>query len=278
MRRRHFVQLTMGTMAGLWASGCGGDSSSTFNGGPGAGPTGFTNLSGRVQTSEDYLFESDGGSRIFQLDPYRGRILVQDAQGRAEMELAGAVNPYSLGVAGDERIYVLDRGRGDIAVFSSRGVLERRIAAGLLEGAFQMAVGLQELYLLSAVARAVLVFDFNGQLLRRLQLADRVFFRDIALGPTGELHLLQASPPVVQVLSPQGAVVRSYGPGPGISGRSLSVDAQGRCLIADALGGAIHLFDAAGNFIQSITQAGLQPLQALASNDGSLFVLVQEVT
>jgi len=157
-------------------------------------------------------------------------------------------------------------------------VLERRIATGLLEGAFQMAVGRQELYLLSAVAGAVLVFDLNGQFLRRIQLADRVFFRDIALGPTGELHLLQATPPLVQVLTPQGTALRTYGPGPAVSGRSLSIDAQGRSLIVDAIGGSIHLFDAGGNFIQSITQTGLQPLQALANQDGSLFVLVQETT
>jgi len=276
MRRRHFVQLTLGTMAGLWASGCGGDSSATFS----SGPTGSSgnNLSARVQTSEDFLFESDGRSRVFQLDPYRGRILVQDTQGAPQLELTGATNPYSLGVAGDTKIYVLDRGQADIAVFSSRGVLERRIAAGLLEGAFQMAVGQQELYLLSAVAGAVLVFDLNGQLLRRIPLADRVFFRDIALGPTGDLHLLQATPPLVQVLNSQGAPLRSYGPGPATSGRSLSVDAQGRSLIVDAIGGSIHLFDAGGNFIQSISQTGLQPLQALANQDGSLFVLVQETT
>ncbi len=274
MRRRQFVQLSLATLAALWGSGCGGTSETTsFSNGP--FPGGSTGTSPRFQSSEDFLFETDGSNRIFQMDPYGGRIVARDASGQELFQASGTTNPFSLGVAGDSRIYVLDRGQGDIAVFDLRGRLERRIGSGQLGGAFQMAVGAQELYLLSATDGVVLVLDLSGILLRRMPLPERIFFRDIALGPSGELHLLQASPPIVQVLTPQGLTVRSYGPGPGISGRSLSVDAQGRSFIVDAIAGTINLFDSAGNFSESLSQPGLQPLQALANANG-LFVLVQE--
>lgn len=277
MRRRHFVQLSLGTVAALLANGCGGSSDTAspfssvpFFGGPAGGDP-------RFKLSEDVLFETDASGRIYQLDPYKGRIVALDASGQEIFQAYGATNPFSLGLAGDSRLYVLDRGHGDIAVFSLQGTLERRIGAGQTGGAFQMAVGTQELYLISAVEGAILVLDLNGNPLRRLALPDRIFYRDLALGPNGELHLLQASPPVVQVLTPQGTAVRSYGPGPGISGRSLHVDAQGRSFVVDAIAGNIHVFDAAGMFSQTLSQAGLQPLQALATANG-LFVLVQETT
>lgn len=277
MRRRQFVQLSLGTVAALWASGCGGSSDPTasFNSGP--FPAGSGGAAPRFQFSEDVLFETDGSGRIYQLDPYKGRIVARDASGQELFQADGTTNPFSLGLAGDSRVYVLDRGQGDIAVYSLQGTLERRIGAGQLGGAFQMAVGSQELYLLSATDGAVIVLDLNGTPVRRLTLSDRVFYRDIAVGPSGELHLLQASPPVVQVITPQGTATRSYGPGPGISGRSLSVDAQGRSFIVDAIAGTIQQFDAAGMFIESISRPGFQPLQAL-SNDNGLFVLVQETT
>lgn len=277
MQRRQFVQLSLGTLAGLWAAGCGGDSSSALGGGSAGNPTNGGAVAARLQTSEDVLFESDLRNRLFQMNPYSGLIVAQDDSGKELFRSTATTHPYSLGVAEDQLIYVLDRGQGDVAVLDNQGVLQRRIGQANFNSAFQMAVGARELYLLSAVEQALLVLDLNGQLLRRLPLPDRTFFRDVAVGPGGEIHLLQGTPPVVLVWSPQGNLLRTYGPGPAIHGRSLGLDDQGRAFITDPVGEQIHLFDAAGNYVQAFSQLGGQPLQALVREDGTLFVLIQEV-
>ncbi len=129
-----------------------------------------------------------------------------------------------------------------------------------------------------ADAKTVLVMDSSGKVQKRVQQGSVRFqeVSDLAVGPDGELFVLDAGNGRVSVLDADGAYLRDLPINESYSGRSrgLFVDSANHVWIANTPNGQVAAFDQNGTLLQSFPLAPgqeTQPVDVAVTSDGIIY-------
>ncbi len=135
-----------------------------------------------------------------------------------------------------------------------------------------------------ADAKTVLVMDVSGKVQERQQMlllqqgAERFQeISDLAVGPSGEVYVLDAGNGRVAVLDPAGDYLRDIPIDEAYSGRArgLFVDSQNQVWIANTSNGQVASFDQSGTLLRSFPLAPgqeTQPVDVAVTSDGTIYV------
>lgn len=129
-----------------------------------------------------------------------------------------------------------------------------------------------------ADARTVLVMDSSGKIQKRIQQGSVRFqeVSDLAVGPDGELFVLDAGNGRISVLDADGEYLRDLPVNESYSGRSrgLFVDSANHVWIANTPNGQVASFDQNGTLLQSFPLAPgqeTQPVDVAVTSDGIIY-------
>lgn len=129
-----------------------------------------------------------------------------------------------------------------------------------------------------ADAKTVLVMDASGKVQKRIQQGSVRFqeVSDLAVGPGGELFVLDAGNGRIAVLDADGEYLRDLPVNESYSGRSrgLFVDDQNQVWIANTPNGQVASFDQSGTLLQSFPLAPgqeTQPVDVAVTSDGIIY-------
>lgn len=152
-------------------------------------------------------------------------------------------------------------------------VAEIRLGAGPSSSPAGMAVGADgTLYVIDAMQDQIRLFDASGHPVAtwgetgeepgqfRFH-GEGGFWGDLAFGPDGNLYVLDPFNSRVQVLGPDGTVVREWGEpgtdeGQFVEPIGLDVALDGRVYVADTDNARVQIFDASGQFLEAWNAAG----------------------
>lgn len=184
----------------------------------------------------------------------------------------GLPSPVGVAALRDGRILVSDSKLRSVEAFSQDGRWLGSFAkAGLLERPAGIAVNDErnEIYIADVAGHAVLVFDPQGNLLRRFGrhgagLGEFNFPTHIAIGPEGQLAVTDSMNFRIQLFSPEGKPIQaigSHGDAPGQFSRpkGIAADSRGWFMVVEGLYDVIQFFDWNGAFLITIGASGSHP-------------------
>lgn len=206
---------------------------------------------------------------------YKGKIYVADtgAPGLAVFDLArksfalitGGANgrmrrPINVTIDADGSKYVTDTGRDQVLVFDAD---DRFVAAFGTQGQFKpvdTAVIGNRLYVVDIQHHAVQVLDKrSGAKLSEFgkpgsEPGELFHPTNIAVGPDGDLYIVETSNFRVQRFTPEGKPVRSYGQAGNSVGnfarpKGIAIDRSGRMYVSDAAFENVQMFDPNGRLL-----------------------------
>ncbi len=270
--RRAFLKFTSGAIVAVGTAalaGCGDSENYVFTGTVDGGGS----PSQEPLLFDQQLLEFGADGTAYRLDQRNFTVARLSSSGEAVWTVGdvgadgGIFNfPVALATDADGLIYVADRGNGEIDVLNSDGELVRTFGDADLFAARDMALDAQRgrIYVADGPNHQVVVFDLVGNVLGRLgqfgteTASDLNFPSGVALGPNGELHVVDSGNAEVQVYSADGTYLRVYGSrgdelGQFISPRAIAVDSAGNSWVADAVAGFMTQFDAEGRAVTRFT-------------------------
>lgn len=262
------------------------------SGGGGPGP--------QPLTFDQQLLEFGSDGAVYRLDQQRFTVARLDNAGSVIWEVGGLGDdgdglfnfPVALATDSNGLVYVADRGNGEVDVLDGDGNLVRTFGDESLFIARDMALDpvRNRIYVADGPSHQVVVFDLVGNLLATLgqfgteEDTDLNFPSGVALGPNGEVHVVDSGNAEVQVYSADGQFVRVYGErgselGQFVIPRAVVVDSAGHSWVADGVGGFVTQFDPAGvavtRFVPTLANgAPGQPTYLSLSPSGQLVVTV----
>lgn len=227
---------------------------------------------------------TDAAGRLYVSDTRLGQVVVRDEAGQPLPGKAGLDRPLGLAVGDGERIFVGEEGRGRVSIFLSDWTPLGQLGQG--DGEFQMpnhlavAPGPEGLVYV-ADSRANLVKAYTQQGAPVLQFGGTGtatgqfdFLAGLHVSAAGEVYVADQNNARVQVFSPTGTFLRSFGKASGMfaSGiftriQGLTGDDQDRLYVADTVLGVIKVVSSTGKVLATLGAFGDRPgqLQAPAS-------------
>ena len=296
--RRAFLKFTSGALVAIGTAtltGCGDSENYVFTGTVDGGST----VPKQPLLLNQQLLEFGADGTAYRLDQSAFTVARLNASGEAVWTVGGVGEdggifnfPVALATDADGLIYVADRGNGEIDVLDSDGDLVRTFGDEELFTARDMALDAQRrrIYVADGPNHQIVIFDLLGNVLGRLgqfgteSASDLNFPSGVALGPNGELHVVDSGNAEVQVYSADGDYLRAYGSrgnelGQFVSPRAIAVNSAGTSWVADAVAGFVTQFDAEGRAVTRFTPTFAdgtpgQPTYLSLTPDGQLVVTV----
>jgi DNA-binding beta-propeller fold protein YncE len=242
----------------------------------------FSYLAGgrrRLGMARPYAVAATGEGGIAVADPDARSVHLYDTAKRRYRRLVEAGNkplasPVGVALDSQGRLYVSDSVHRTIFRFAPNGKWLDRIGT---EGDLLRPTGLAidgeagRLYVVDTRAHAIVVYDLEGQLLRRIgrRGIGQVEFNypvAIAVGPEGNLHVTDSLNFRVQVLDPSGRFLGAFGqagtnPGDLDKAKGIAVDRDGHIYLIEALHDVIQVYDGSGRLLTVIGGTGTGPGQ-----------------
>ncbi len=199
-----------------------------------------------------------GGLAIFDLVQQRYSFMTGSGAGRIK-------RPINIRIDSDGTRYVTDTGRDQVLVFDRD---DRYLRAYGIEGQFRpvdLAIAGDRLYVADILHHQVQVLDkASGKLLFKFGKpgsGDGELFHptNIALGPDGDIYVVETSNFRVQRFSAEGKPVRTYGAVGSTVGsfarpKGIAMDRAGRLLVGDAAFQNVQIFDNGGKLLMYFGQ------------------------
>lgn len=281
MQRRTFLK-GLGLLATtLTAYGCGG---SDVAGVPPIAPAPTTPTTAQLAANR-LVFGSDA-SRL-ALDPNNRLIRLTGSDGSLAFEQSGLAQwnfPLDGDIGEDGLLYVLDSGNSRIQVLDPSGAVLRTLVTPPLPSGVIEEGG--RVYVSDGLGHRVLILDTLGAQLGsfgEFGTGDGQFNypAGLALDPQGNVHVCDAGNFRVQVFTPDGVFVRTYGSGTSLNyPQTLVIDPSGNCYVGDLLDREVQVFDASGaalpDFPLPASTEPLEPAFLSLSPDLVLFVTDSE--
>jgi len=199
-----------------------------------------------------------GGLAIFDLARQRFSFMTGNGAGRIK-------RPINIRIDADGTRYVTDTGRDQVLVYDRD---DRYVKAFGVEGQFRpvdLAITGDRLYVADIAHHQIHVLDKGtGRLLFKFGKAgsgEGELFHptNIALGPDGDIYVVETSNFRVQRFSADGKPVRTYGsvgsaPGSFARPKGIAMDRAGRLLVGDAAFQNVQIFDNSGKLLMFFGQ------------------------
>jgi len=199
-----------------------------------------------------------GGLAIFDLAQQRFSFMTGSGAGRIK-------RPINIRIDADGTRYVTDTGRDQVLVYDRD---DRFIKAFGVEGQFRpvdLAIGGDRLYVADIAHHQIQVLEkTTGRLLFKFGKpgsGEGELFHptNIALGPDGDIYVVETSNFRVQRFTAEGKPVRTYGtvgsaPGSFARPKGIAMDKAGRLLIGDAAFQNVQIFDNSGKLLMYFGQ------------------------
>ena len=200
-----------------------------------------------------------GGLAIFDLVQHRYSFVAGSGAGRIK-------RPINIRIDSDGTKYVTDTGRNQILIYDSE---DRFVKALGVEGQFRpvdVAITGNRLYVADILHHQIHVLEkSSGQALfqfGKAGSAEGELFHptNIALGPDGDIYVVETSNYRVQRFTAEGKPVRTYGDVGSTLGsfarpKGIAMDRAGRLLVGDAAFQNVQIFDNAGKLLLYFGQA-----------------------
>lgn len=187
-----------------------------------------------------------GVGSVFVIDPRAKTVVRRDTSSRAPMAL-----PVGLAVDSENRLFVSDAKLQSITCFSPSGEVISRFGSDSLGRPGGIAIDPQRnrLYVVDAKSSRIAAFDtrkFNllgyfGKPSKFPNPEKGTFSgpTNVAVDPRGNIYIADTFNCRVQILSPEGKVIRVFGcqgvrPGEFIRPKGIAVDSEGHVYVADA--------------------------------------------
>ena len=186
------------------------------------------------------------------------------------------INPVGVALGKAGRIYVSDSVAGKVHVFAKLGrQYSGSIGAGLLQRPTGLAVNHRtgELLVLDTIASTLMVFDEEGQNLKRVVgtpgalPGDEHLFHaptNIAVAANGDVYVSDSLNFRVQILSPELEPIGSFGAAGNVPGsfsrpKGLATDSDDHIYVIDALFDNVQIFDDQGSLLLAFGGPGNAP-------------------
>jgi tripartite motif-containing protein 71 len=227
----------------------------------GSGCAGTTAVAVRPGGAGELLF-FDAEGRLLELQPGAHRVLVHPAlEGDPPAVLGGfgtgpaqLNGPTSLALGPEGRVAVADWGNGRVQVYSRTGQYLQQVGrrgSGQEELSSPFGVCVDDagnLWVSDTLHHRVQRYAADGTWLDSVGEGELNAPLGLALGPEGQVHVVEAGGARVSVFSTSGVKMREYG---GVevgllSPRAIAVDAEGTAYVTDATAAALFVFSAAG--------------------------------
>jgi DNA-binding beta-propeller fold protein YncE len=200
-----------------------------------------------------------GGLAIFDLVRQRYSFMTGTGAGRIK-------RPINVRIDADGTRYVTDTGRDQVLVYDRD---DRFLRAYGVEGQFRpvdLAISGERLYVADILHHQIQVLDkASGKLLFKFGKAgsgDGELFHptNIALGPDGDIYVVETSNFRVQRFTAEGKPVRTYGSVGSTVGsfarpKGIAMDRNGRLLVGDAAFQNVQIFDNSGKLLMYFGQS-----------------------
>lgn len=209
-----------------------------------------------VAMHEGCLYVADTGAgalAIFDMGRRRFRFFAGNGAGRLK-------RPINIRIDADGTRFVTDTGRDQVLVYDRDDRFLRAFGA---QGQFRpvdVAIAGERLYVTDIAHHAVQVLDKStGKLLSQFgkagsALGELFHPTNIAIGPDGDLYVVETSNYRVQRFTPDGKPVRVYGevgsaPGNFARPKGIAIDRRGNMLVGDTAFQNVQMFDANGKLL-----------------------------
>lgn len=220
---------------------------------------------------------TDRAGRLYVVDKDLLQVHVFDEQGRRYLAIPESGPPLlaPIDVAVDEkrdRLFVSDAGEGVVRIFTLDGVPAGEIRRGLIGRPTGLAI--------NSVTDELLVIDSEHAAVLRFSLEDLqpqgvighhgeksgLFNAPtaVAVGPDGSIHVVDTLNHRVQILTPSGEFIRSFGaagdaPGYFARPKGVAVDGAGNVHVVDALFDNVQVFNGQGELLMAYAGPGHEP-------------------
>ncbi len=253
MNRRNFMRGAFG-VAALAVSACDSNGTSPSEQPVGGLPnTADRAVFGLVETSESSLYPI-GNGRALALDPRNRTVECVGTAGETCWSIAdGTFSGPTHALAWKDSIAVVDRSGSVILLDDAGNVVGRLPSDGLLSspaGAVVLADG--RLAVSDTLGHRVVAFDASGAMSTILADSEGMGAvlntpRGLAVDSAGNLHIVSGGNARVEVVTPDGQWLRSYGGTESglASPRGIAIDDVGRAFVADPVAGAVFAFEGA---------------------------------
>ena len=219
-------------------------------------PYGVSMFEGKV-----YVVDTKGpGVAVFDLQKNRYDLITGSGNGRMK-------RPINITIDHDGTKYVTDSGRNQILVFDRD---DRFVSALGKEKQFRpvaTAISGERLYVADIQHHQIHVLDKrSGKLLFKFgkagsKLGELFHPTNLAIGPDGDVYVVETSNFCVQRFKPDGRPVRRYGkpgtaPGEFTRPKGIAIDHSGRIYVGDAAFENVQIFDNHGKLLLFFGQPG----------------------
>lgn len=194
------------------------------------------------------------GGELYVADSGNDRIAVFAGDGDFLGTLSGQMSePKDVALDGSGRAFVADYGDDRIDVFSGEGGFLFKFGEsgeGQLASPTGAAVSASTVFVADSGNSRIALFQDDGKFLSSFPTSAPP--QDVIVGPDGNLYVANFEGERVDVFTPEGALVGSFGEtGPGALGGpvALAADGGGGIYVADQLAGRVEHFDDAGGFL-----------------------------
>lgn len=234
-------------------------------------------LAGRAETPmiNPHGLEVDAENRLYVVDHFRKKIHVYDPNGKQYRLFpdkgAAFVSPIDIAIDNKRKlIYVSDSAEAVVRIFTQEGT---QPAGEIRSGGMGRPTGIA----VNPVTDELLVVDTLHSVILRFSLADQSLkgiigmegsetgrFHSpthISIAPTGNIHVTDSLNFRVQVLTPAGKFVSTFGAAgdsPGFFSRpkGVAVDSDGNSYVVDALFDNVQVFNRDGKLLMSFGKPG----------------------
>lgn len=200
-----------------------------------------------------------GGIAVFDLEKRRFSFLTGSGGGRIK-------RPINIRIDSDGSKYVTDTGRDQILVFDREDRFVRALGSAGQFRPVDVAIGADRLYVADIQHHEIQVLDKqSGQVLLKFGKpgsgpGELFHPTNLALGPDGDLYVVETSNYRVQRFTTEGKPVRTYGevgaaPGNFARPKGIAMDRNGRLLVGDAAFQNVQIFDNGGRLLLFFGQA-----------------------
>jgi len=219
-------------------------------------PYGVAMFDGKV-----YVADTKGpGLAVFDLQRNRFELITGSGNGRMK-------RPINITIDSDGTKYITDSGRNQILVFDRS---DRFVSALGTEQQFRpvaTAIAGERLYVADIRHHQIHVLDKrSGKLLFKFgkagsKLGELFHPTKLAIGPDGDVYVVETSNFCVQRFRPDGRPVRRYGkvgtaPGNFTRPKGIAIDRSGRMYVGDAAFENVQIFDSSGKLLLFFGQPG----------------------
>lgn len=208
-----------------------------------------------------YVADSKGpGVAVFDLAAQKFDLITGSGGGRMR-------RPINVTIDTDGTKYVTDTGRNQVLVFNRADVFVAAYGAPEQFKPVGTAIIGEKLYVVDIGHHQVHVLDKkSGKPLFKFgtagaQPGELFHPTNIAIGPEGDLYLVETNNYRVQRFTPEGKSVRTYGevgtaPGNFARPKGIALDRSGRLFVADAAFENVQVFDNSGKLLMFFGQPG----------------------